>query len=77
MNKEGHPMKMRFSAVSGFKLKEISAWAKEHLKPKSLVISDGLSCFTAVEQAKAFHLPIVTGGGAESVELPYFQCNFS
>ena len=73
MNEEGHPMKMRFSAVSGFKLKEISAWAKRHLEPKSLVISDGLSCFTAVEKAKAFHLPIVTGGGTESVELPYFQ----
>lgn len=72
-NKEGHPMKMRFSAVDGFKLKEISAWAKVHLKPKSLVISDGLSCFPAVEQAKVFHFPIVTGGGPKSVELPYFQ----
>ena len=66
-------MKMRFSAVEGFTLKEISAWAKTHLKPKSLVVSDGLSCFPAVEQAKVFHLPIVTGGGSESVELPYFQ----
>lgn len=36
------------------------------------MISDGLACFNAVETANQHHLKIVTGGGAESVELPYF-----
>ncbi|WP_299021198.1 IS1595 family transposase [uncultured Photobacterium sp.] len=73
MNEKGHPIKMRFSAVEGFKIKELTAWAKSHLRPKSLVISDGLPCFKGVEQADSFHHAIVTGGGASSVELPYFQ----
>lgn len=73
MNEEGHPINMRFSVVNGFKTKEITDWANVHLLPKSLVISDGLACFQGVKNADIFHLPIVTGGGADCVELPYFQ----
>lgn len=73
MNEDGHPIHMRFSAVEGFKTKELTQWAKAHLTPKSLVISDGLACFRGVEQADSFHQAIVTGGGAGSVEQPYFQ----
>ena len=40
--------------------------------PASLVISDGLSYFSAIESADSHHLKIVTGGGAASVEWPYF-----
>lgn len=73
MNEKGHPMFMRFSVVKGFKTEELTRWAKVHLKPESLVISDGLACFRGIEQAGIFHLPLVTGGGAQSVKLPYFQ----
>ena len=38
MNKEGHPINMRFSVVRGFKTQELTDWAKVHLAPKSLVI---------------------------------------
>ena len=72
MNEEGHPMRMRFSMVKGFSNTEIKTWAEHHIEPKSLVISDGLACFKAVETADQHHLKIVTGGGAQSVELPYF-----
>lgn len=72
LNKEGHPLRMRFSMVTGFLKNEIESWATRHIEPNSLVISDGLSCFRAVELANEHHLQIVTGGGAASVELPYF-----
>ena len=72
LNEELHPVRMRFSMVKGFTKTEIKAWATEHVKPESLVISDGLACFKAVETADQYHLKIVTGGGAQSVELPYF-----
>lgn len=51
---------------------EIKDWASHHIEQASLVISDGLSCFNAIESADSHHLKIVTGGGAASVELPYF-----
>ena len=28
MNKEGHPINMRFSVVTGFKIQELTDWAK-------------------------------------------------
>ncbi len=72
LNEELHPIHMRFSMVKGFRKAEIETWATHHIEPGTLVISDGLACFNAVETANQHHLKIVTGGGAESVELPYF-----
>ena len=72
MNEEGHPMRMRFKVMKGFSKTEIKAWAAHHIEPKSLVISDGSACFKAVGSASQHHLKIETGGGAQSVELPYF-----
>ena len=37
MNEKGHPIKMRLSAVDGFKTNELSAWAKAHLRCINLV----------------------------------------
>lgn len=73
MNKEGHPIRMRFSAVKGFKKEVLTRLPKAHLCPESLVISDGLACFRGVKYAESFHHSIVTGGGADCVELPYFK----
>lgn len=64
---------MRFTAVHGFKKAELTRWAKSHLRPKSLVISDGLACFRGIEDTENFHHAIVTGGGADCVALPYFK----
>ena len=63
---------MNLNVVKGFRLNEISKWAKQHLKPHSTVISDGLSCFSAVKEAGCYHLSIVTGGGSESVSKKEF-----
>lgn len=72
INEQGHPIAMNLNVVKGFRLKEISRWAKQHLKPDGTVISDGLPCFSAVKEAGCYHLGIVTGGGPESVSKKEF-----
>jgi len=67
INEEGHPIAMNMNVVKGFRLTEISRWAKQHLQAGSTVYSDGLACFTAVTQAGCEHISIVTGGGPQSV----------
>ena len=64
-NEEGHPIRMNFTVVKGFRLSEISQWSKKHLSPGSIVVSDGLACFKTVEKAQCQHFSIVTGGGPE------------
>jgi len=73
LSEEGHPLRMRLSAVKGFRKQELIDWAKHHLKPKTVVLSDGLACFRSVEAAQAFHFAVVTGGGPDCAELPYFR----
>ena len=73
LNEQARPVKMRFTVVDGFRSKELTAWAKAHLAPKTLVLSDGLACFRSVEAADVFHHAIVTGGGPDCVEHPYFK----
>ena len=72
LNEEGHPIAMNMSVVKGFRLNEISKWARRHVQPNSTVISDGLPCFSAVKNAGCFHLSIVTGGGPNSVSKKEF-----
>ena len=71
-NDEGHPIAMNMNVVKGFRLSEISRWSKQHLKPGSLVVSDGLACFSAVKDAGCLHHKIVTGGGFRSVTKEEF-----
>jgi len=72
LNEEGHPIAMNMNVVKGFRLTEISRWAKQHLQPNSTVISDGLPCFTAVIEVGSSHISIVTGGGPQSVTKEEF-----
>ena len=72
MNEEGHPILMNFTVVKGFRSSEISQWSKKHLSAGSVVVSDGLACFKAVEEAQCQHFSIITGGGPESVKKEQF-----
>jgi transposase-like protein len=71
-NEEGHPIRMNFTVLKGFRLSEISQWSKKHLSSGSIVVSDGLSCFKAIKDADCQHFSIVTGGGPESVKKEQF-----
>ena len=71
-NDEGHPIAMNLHVIDGFRSKSISNWAKKHILPGSLVVSDGLPCFNAVADAGCEHIRIVTGGGPQSVTKEEF-----
>ena len=71
-NDSGHPIAMNMNVLKGFRLTEISRWSKQHLQSGSLVVSDGLACFTAVKEAGCLHEKIVTGGGFQSVTKEEF-----
>ena len=69
---EGHPQRVKLSAVRGFRKAEIAKWAKQRLAPGSHAVSDGLACFDAVTQSGCTHEAIVSGGGRAAVEKPEF-----
>lgn len=69
----GHPIAMRLSQVTGFSKEELTHWAQKHLEPDSIVVSDGLNCFSGIEAAGCSHQTIITGGGPDSVNIPEFK----
>ncbi len=61
-NEAGHPVFMRLSRVGSYESAEMLRWAKHHLSPESVVVSDGLACFKSVEKTGHIHYPIKTTG---------------
>jgi hypothetical protein len=49
-----HPVGMRFSGVKGFQMKDLTYCAKEHIKAKSVAVSDGLACFKYLGMQRYF-----------------------
>ena len=70
LNREGRRARMRLSRVSGFRSEEIGAWAQCQLEPGTVVVSDALGYFAAVQCAGCFHQPFVSGGGPASARYP-------
>ena len=54
---ERKPRRLRLTVVKGFRKKEIEALAKRDFAAGSNIVTDGLSCWTAVEQAGCDALP--------------------
>ena len=71
-NRQGHPHAIKLQVVEGFRSHVIAKWAKKAFAEGSDIVSDGLACFNAVEQAGCQHQSIVCGGGKASVEEPEF-----
>ena len=59
--------------VKGFRKKEIETLAERDFAAGSNVVSDGLSCWTAVERAGCRHFPMVTGSGSQAAKGAPFQ----
>jgi hypothetical protein len=72
-NKHGHPLYAVFSTVKSFCRDEVELWARRSLVPSSLVVSDGLWCFQAVEAAGCFHQREVVGKGRKSTSMECFS----
>jgi hypothetical protein len=68
---DGHPVHAKLSPLSGFTRQAVAAWARAHLVPGSVVVSDGLSCFAGVCDADCEHQPVVVGK-RKPRELPDF-----
>ncbi len=70
VTEDGRPQRLRLSPVVGFRRRAVEAWAQQHLRPGTIVRSDGLACFRGVQAARCTHQPRVTGGGKGSCETP-------
>ena len=70
---ERKPRRLRLTVVKGFRKKEIETLAKRDFAAGSNVVSDGLSCWTAVERAGCSHFPMVTGSGSQAAKWAPFQ----
>src|SRR3982750_2992977 len=63
---ERKPGRLRLTVVKGFRKKEIETLAKRDFAAGSNVVTDGLSCWTAVEQAGCTHFPMTAGSGPQA-----------
>ena len=72
-NNQGHPLYAIFSTVKSFCKEEVELWAKRSLRPSSLVVSDGLWCFQAVEAAGCLHQREVVGKDRKSSSMDCFR----
>ena len=67
------PRRIRLSVVEGFRKKEVEKIARRDLAPGSNVVSDGLSCWPAVEKAGCTHFPMATGAGKKAASWTPFR----
>jgi transposase-like protein len=73
---ERKPRRLRLTVVKGFRKKEIATLAKRDLAPGSNVVTDGLACWRAVEQAGCTHFPMITGSGPKAARrIPFTWVN--
>ncbi len=70
---ERKPRRLRLTVVKGFRKREVARRAKRDLAAGSNVISDGLHCGTAVEQAGCQHFPMRTGSGRQAAKWAPFK----
>ena len=73
---ERKPRRLRLTVVKGFRKKEIEALAKRDFAGGSNVVTDGLSCWTAVTAADCTHFPMRTCGGPQAARwVPFTWVN--
>ena len=70
---ERKPRRLRLTVVKGFRKKEVEKAAKRDLAPGTNVVSDGLSCWPAVEKAGCAHFPMATGSGKRAAGWAPFK----
>jgi transposase-like protein len=67
------PRRLKLTVVKGFRKKEVEKLAKRDFAAGSNVVSDGLSCWPAVEKAGCDHFPMVTGSGKQAAKWAPFR----
>lgn len=72
-NTKSHPTFIRFSRVEGFSSSEMLRWGQKHLKPRTIVISDGLACFKSFQAIGHLYYPVITSGRYNSPDFKVFD----
>jgi len=67
------PQRIKLSKVKGFRKEEVKNWSIQNLETGTRVVSDGLACFNAVENAGCVHESHIVGGGKQAVKHPSFK----
>ena len=67
------PKRLRLTVVKGFRKREVEKLAKAAIEPGANVVTDGLSCWPAVEKAGCSHRPMVTGSGKRAANWTPFK----
>ncbi len=70
---ERRPKRLRLTVVTGFRKKVVEKMASSDFATGSNVVSDGLRCWSAVEQAGCKHFPMPTGSGAKATKWAPFK----
>src|SRR5215203_3219355 len=70
---ERRPKRLRLTVVKGFRKKEVERIAERDFAPGANVVSDGLSCWPAVEKAGCSHRPMATGAGKKAANWTPFR----
>lgn len=72
-NASHNPIYAVFQQVKSFSLDEVASWANRSLVPNTVVVSDGLACFTAVNKAGCIHQREVVGKNRKSTDMECFS----
>jgi transposase-like protein len=70
---ERKPRRLRLTVVKGFRKREVEKLAKAAIEPGADVVTDGLSCWPAVEKAGCSHRPMATGAGKKAANWTPFK----
>jgi ribosomal protein L37AE/L43A len=70
---EQKPRRIRLAVVEGFRKKEVERLAKSSFAPRTHIVSDGLSCWSAVAKAGCNHFPMTTGSGRQAARWAPFK----
>jgi ISXO2-like transposase domain/Transposase zinc-ribbon domain len=70
---ERRPKRLRLTVVKGFRKREVEKLAEAAIEPGATVVSDGLSCWPAVEKAGCSHRPMATGAGKRAASWTPFR----
>ena len=70
---ERRPRKLKLLPIKGFRKREVERLARQHLASGATVVSDGLSCWTAVTRTGCAHAPMLTGSGKQAAKLASFK----
>ena len=67
------PRRIKLLPVKGFRKKEVEKLAKSSFAAGTNIVSDGLSCWRAVETAGCDHFPMRTGHGKQATRWAPFK----